>query len=92
MSHAPDTLEARKELLVARSALERARIRYELVALRSSPSRLPLPVGLLLGFVTRAGAPGAIGKMAGLLAVVRTVLSVIRMVRGDRGLLRGLKR
>jgi len=82
MSHAPNSLEARKELLIARSAVERARIRHDFVALRSGPSRLPMPVGLLLGFLKRrGGGQGMVGKVAAVLAVVRTVLSVIRMVR-----------
>jgi hypothetical protein len=82
MSRAPDSLEARKELLIARSAVERARVRYEYVALRSgSSTRLPLPVAILMGFLKRGSATAAIGKVTAILAVVRTVLSLVRMVR-----------
>lgn len=87
-----DSLEERKQLLIARSAVERARLRYEIVALRSGPSRLPLPAGLLLGFLKRGGGAGAVGKVAGLMAAVRMLLSIVRMVQGNRGLLRGLVR
>lgn len=87
-----DSLEERKQLLIARSAVERARLRYEIVALRSGPSRLPLPAGLLLGFLKRGGGAGAVGQVAGLMAAVRVVLSIVRMVRSNRGLLRGFVR
>ena len=80
-----DDLAARKEMLVARSAVQRARLRYEVLALRSRPRNMSLPLGLLLGFLARRGSPagagGLLGKLGALLAIVRPLLGFVKMLR-----------
>lgn len=78
-------LAARKEMLIARCAVQRARLRYEILALRSRPRRVPLPLGFLLGLFVRRSSPvaagGLLGKLSWLLAVVRPLLALVKTLR-----------
>lgn len=81
MNGRPDDLTLRKELLIARSALHRARLRHEVVAMRARAStRLPL-FSLFMLLAGRARAAGWIGKAAAVLAIVRTVHGAIRLLK-----------
>jgi hypothetical protein len=81
MSDAAKNLALRKELLVSQSTLLRARLRYEVLAMRSrAPSRLPL-FGLLMMVAGRLRGARWIAKATRLLAL-------FRMARGVLGLLR----
>ena len=83
-------LAARKDLLLAESALHRARLRYQLVALRARrPSLLaigaPLLGGPLLGLLMllggRARMAGAVARAGQLVGLLRLASSIFGMVR-----------
>jgi hypothetical protein len=82
MSDAFQDLALRKELLVAQSTLERAKLRYQVIALRSrAPMRMRIPLfGLLLLVAGRLRA----GR---LIAGAARILMLMRLVRGAVGML-----
>jgi hypothetical protein len=75
-----DDLALRKELLLAQSALYRAKLRYQIVALRSSA----LSKGSLFALLLLAGRPrasrwiAAAGRAIVLVRLARTVLGLFR--------------
>jgi hypothetical protein len=80
-----DDLAARKEVLIARSAVQRARLRYEVLALRSRPRQMSLPLGFLLGLFLRRSSPvaasGLLGKLSLLFAIVQPLLALVKTLR-----------
>ena len=75
-------LAERKELLVTRSALNRARVRYQLVALRARiPSRRTTVIGTVLFGFLRLGAARWIANAGRLLVLFRGARSVLRLFR-----------
>lgn len=65
MSTNGSELAARKQVLVAQSALYRAQLRYEVIALRTRTTRVS----------------DWIGRVVALVSVVRAAYSVIRFIR-----------
>lgn len=80
MSRPRDELALRKDLLIAQSALYRAKLRYELAALRSNA----LSGSSLFGLLLLAGRPRAMRWIA----VTGRVLLLARLVRAVVGLFR----
>ena len=75
-------LAERKDLLVLRSAVNRARLRYQLIALRSRvPSRRTTVVGMVLFAVMRLGVARWIAKAGRVLMLVKAARSAFRLLR-----------
>jgi hypothetical protein len=75
-------LAERKDLLVLRSTLNRARLRYQLVALRARvPSRRTTLVGVVLFALMRLGVGGLIAKAGRVLVLVKAARSAFRLLR-----------
>jgi len=75
-------LAERKDLLILRSTLNRARLRYQLVALRARvPSRRTTLVGVVLFALMRLGVGRWIAKAGRLLMLVRAARSAFRLRR-----------
>jgi hypothetical protein len=75
-------LAERKELLVLRSTLNRARLRYQFVALRSRvPSRRTTVVGVVLFALMRLGVGRWIANAGRVLVLVRAARSAFRLLR-----------
>jgi hypothetical protein len=85
MNSALEDLALRKEMLVARAAVERTRLRYEMIALRSHAS-VPVLRGpafaLLLLVAGRLRLARWIAKAARLVLFVRLARNVLGLVRG----------
>ena len=75
-------LAERKDLLVLRSSVNRARLRYQLVALRARiPSRRTTIVGTVLLALMRIGVGRWIPKAGKVLALLRAARSALGMLR-----------
>ncbi len=81
MKEPRDDLALRKELLLAQSTLYRAKLRYELGAMRSTT----LSKGALFGWLLLAGRSRATRWVA----LAGRVLVFVRLARSVLGLLRG---
>jgi hypothetical protein len=86
MSSALEDLALRKEALVAQAAVERTRLRYEIIALRSRAISVPVLRGpafaLLLLVAGRLRFARWIAKAARLVLFLRLARNVLGLVRG----------
>jgi hypothetical protein len=75
-------LAERKDLLILRSALNRARLHYQIVALRARvPTRRTTVVGVVLFALMRMGVGRWIAKAGRVLMLVRAARSAFRLLR-----------
>jgi hypothetical protein len=82
MAELERSLAERKDLLVLRSTLNRARLRYQLVALRARiPSRRTTVLGVALFALMRLGVGRWIANAGRLLVLVRTIQSALGLLR-----------
>jgi hypothetical protein len=86
MSSALEDLALRKEALIAQSAVERTRLRYEIIALRSRAISVPVLRGpafaLLMLLAGRLRLARWIAKAARLVLFLRLARNVLGLVRG----------
>ena len=76
------SLAERKELIVLRSTLNRARLRYQLVALRARvPSRGAGLAGIALFAFARLGLGRWIAQAGRMLTLARTIQSALGLLR-----------
>lgn len=80
MRHGDKDLALLKDLLVARSGVQRLQVRAEIGAMRSRSMRLPL-LSLFLLVAGRARAGSWLGKAAAVVAIARTVGTAIGLLK-----------
>ncbi len=74
-------LAERKDLLILRSTLNRARLRYQLVALRARfPSRRTTVVGVVLFALMRLGVGRWIAKAGRIFVLLRSIRGALRLL------------
>lgn len=74
-------LALRKEMLLARSATQRAQLQLEIRALRPQERASDPLVALLSLFAGSGRGASWLGKAAGFLSLARTALSLLRVLR-----------
>ena len=76
-----DDLALRKEMLLARSATQRAQLQLEILAMRPQARASDPLVAVLSLFAGSARGASWFGKAAGFLSLARTALSLLRILR-----------